>query len=82
MALKTESVSQMDHLQALEKVSPKLTCREDRYRSVSSFVYTSLTSLKISFQFHFCLYLGQKIIMKQCKDQTPVVKKVDSIDYE
>ena len=82
MALKTESVSQMDHLQALEKVSPKLTSREDRYRSVSSFVYTSLTCLKISFQFHFCLYLGQKIIMKQCKDQTPVVKKVDSIDYE
>ena len=82
MALKSESASQMDHLQALEKVSPKLTSREDRYRSVSSFVYTSLTCLKISFQFHFCLYLGQKIIMKQCKDQTPVVKKVDSIDYE
>ena len=28
MALKSESASQMDHLQALEKVSPKLASRE------------------------------------------------------
>ena len=49
MALKSESASQMDHLQALEKVSPKLASREGRYRSVSSFVCTSLICLKIYF---------------------------------
>ena len=49
MALKSESASQMDHLQALEKVSPKLASREGRYRSVASFVGTSLICLKISF---------------------------------
>ena len=68
MALKTESVSQMDHLQALEKVSPKLTSREDRYRSVSSFVCTSLICFKISFSFIFAFIWDQKIVMKQCND--------------
>ena len=75
MALKSESASQMDHLQALEKVSPKL--------EVFPVLFAlHLNVLKSPFSFIFTFIWDKKIIMEQWNDQTRVVKIVDSIDYE
>ena len=46
MALKSESASQMDHLQALEKVSPKLASREGRYSLLYVLKSPSLFEIK------------------------------------
>lgn len=56
MALKSESASQMDHLQALEKVSPKLDLVKVDTEVFSSFV------------FHFaCMYFNVIYVLFETK---------------
>ena len=60
MALKSESASQMDHLQALEKVSPKLDLVK-----VDTEIFPVLFALRLYVLLcHICPIWDKKIIMK------------------
>ena len=82
MALKSESASQMDHIQALEKVSPKLASRERRYRSVSSFFALRLYILKSHSVSFLPLFGTKKLLSNNVMTRPQLIKKWIALSTE